>query len=260
MRDHDEAGAALGVDAAQERKHFARRSGIEVARGLVGQHQRWLHDQRARNGHALLHTARQLGGAFVDGSGQAHRVQQAACALALGGADAALGHQRRQRDVLQRRKRGQQVVELEDKTQRVASAQRERCVVQALHRLALQQVAARGHGLKQPQDVEQRALARARWPDQRHKLARCHLQVQAVQHFGLAGQAQAVAFSDGTEGNQRGGRGSSGRRTRHSGGGRGKGGGVHGQQSFRAIAAGWRWVAGRAVGSAMVCNRQPGPL
>jgi hypothetical protein len=118
------------MNAAQQGKHLCGRGGVQVASGLVGQHQRRVHDQRAGNGHALLHAARQLPRALVHGLRQAHGGQQAARVLALRGADAAFGHEGRQRHVLQRRERGQQVVELEHKAQRAAPAQRQRGIVQ----------------------------------------------------------------------------------------------------------------------------------
>ena len=205
MRDDHKARAPLGVDAAQQGKHFGRRSRVKVARGLIGQHQRRVHDQRTRNGHALLHAARQLGRALVHGLGQAHGVEQAARMVAVGGADAALGHEGRQRDVLQRRERGQQVVKLEHKAQRAAAAQGQGRIVQALHFFTVQPKAARGHALQQAQDVEQGALARARRPHQRDEFAPAHLQVDTVQYLGLAGAAQVVAFAHGVERDQLGG-------------------------------------------------------
>ena len=55
--DDHEGDAPLGMQAAQLGKHVVGRCGVQVAGGLVGQHQRWLHDQGAGNGHALLHAA-----------------------------------------------------------------------------------------------------------------------------------------------------------------------------------------------------------
>jgi hypothetical protein len=58
---------ALGVHAAHQREHLVGRGGVEVAGGLVGQHQRRLQHQRAGDGHALLHAARQLARPLVHG-------------------------------------------------------------------------------------------------------------------------------------------------------------------------------------------------
>jgi hypothetical protein len=79
-----------------------------------------LHDQRAGDGHALLHAARQLARPLVHGLGQAHGGQQLARLVARLRRDAAFGHQRRHGHVLQRGEGRQQVVELEHKAQQVA--------------------------------------------------------------------------------------------------------------------------------------------
>src|SRR6185369_15575244 len=61
----DERGAALAVEAAHEIDDLAPGGAVEVRRGLVGQDQRGLADQRAGDGHALLLAARQLAGAVA---------------------------------------------------------------------------------------------------------------------------------------------------------------------------------------------------
>ena len=85
--------------------------------------------------------------------------------------------------------------ELEDKPQRAAPTQCQRGIIQALHHFAVEPVATGRHALQQAQNVEQRALARARRPHQGNELSTAHLQVDAVQHLGLAGPAQVVAFA-----------------------------------------------------------------
>lgn len=113
------------------------------------------------DGHTLLHAARQLPRTLVHGLRQANGGQQAARVLALRAADAAFGHEGRKRHVFQCRERGQQVVELEDKPQRAATAQRQRGILKTLYRFTVEPVAAGRHGLEQAQNIEQRALARS---------------------------------------------------------------------------------------------------
>jgi len=71
----------------------------------------------------------------------------------------ALAHQCRKGHVLQRRKRGQQMVELKNETQRAAPTPRQLGILQVLHRFALQPVTARRGVLQQTQNIQQRALA-----------------------------------------------------------------------------------------------------
>ena len=69
------------------------------------------------------------------------------------------------------------MVELEHEAQRAAPAQRcARVSSSAWTGSPCSRVAAAGHALKQADDVEQRALARAGGPDQRDRLAAVDLQ------------------------------------------------------------------------------------
>ena len=161
--------------------------------------------QRARDRHALLHAARELGRPLVHGVGQAHRGQQLARALlALRGADAAFAHQRRQRHVLQRGEGRQQVVELEHEAQRAAPAQRQAGVVQrpAPPRPASGSCPAVMRSSR-PMMLSSVLLPEPEGPISATNSPRADAQVHAVQHLGLVGQAEVVALADAVELDQR---------------------------------------------------------
>ena len=70
VRDHQDGLVQARVEIAQKAEHRSGVFGIEISRGLVGQKQRGLIDQRARDGHALLFasgkSARLVVQAFLD--------------------------------------------------------------------------------------------------------------------------------------------------------------------------------------------------
>ena len=60
MGDHDDGLPKFLDGSLQEAQHFGAGDGIEVAGGLVGEHQRRFGDERTRDGDALLLAARQF--------------------------------------------------------------------------------------------------------------------------------------------------------------------------------------------------------
>src|SRR5512139_1666545 len=114
VRDEDDRLALLRVQPLQELHHRVGHRGVEVARRLVGPHDRWLGDQRTGDGHALLLAAGELVRAVLRAQSEAHCLQHVEAALSCltrGGA----GEQERQLDVLHRVEDGDQVERLEDK-------------------------------------------------------------------------------------------------------------------------------------------------
>jgi hypothetical protein len=93
----------------------------------------------------------------------------------------------------------QQVVELENEAEHRAPAQGETGIVKPARLFALDPVATGGQAFEQADNVEQRALARARRADKRDELAAVDGKGNAVQHFSLVGQAQVVALVDADE-------------------------------------------------------------
>src|SRR6202042_1459974 len=59
VRDQDDR-PALVAEALEDRQHLPGRCRVEIARGLVGEDQRWVGHQRAGDRHTLLLAARQL--------------------------------------------------------------------------------------------------------------------------------------------------------------------------------------------------------
>ena len=74
VRDHEDGGALL-VELEQHLHDLVAVLGVEVARGLVGQDQVRLVDQRARHGHALLLAARELRREVVAAVGDIHLLE-----------------------------------------------------------------------------------------------------------------------------------------------------------------------------------------
>jgi alkylglycerol monooxygenase len=72
----------LRVHAPHQREHLVGRGGVEVAGGLVGQHQRRLQHQRTGDRHALLHAAGQLARALAIGRPGPSRPAGRACSRA----------------------------------------------------------------------------------------------------------------------------------------------------------------------------------
>ena len=71
VRDHHDRLVELVDGVAQQPQHLGARLGVEVAGGLVGEHDRRARDERARDRDALLLAARQLGGTVLAPVGQA---------------------------------------------------------------------------------------------------------------------------------------------------------------------------------------------
>ncbi len=97
--------------AAQQVEHFVARFAVEVAGRLVGEGDGGFGDQGAGNGDALLLPTGKLVGTVLGAVVQADQRQQPADALGVI-LDAFAVNQQRQRLVLRRAERGQQIEEL----------------------------------------------------------------------------------------------------------------------------------------------------
>ena len=97
-----------------------RRLAVERAGGLVGEDQRRLVDERARDGHALLLTARELARQVPAAVGEPDALEDLARPGALLAPTASLDGQR-QRDVLERRQVRHEVERLEDEPEVLAA-------------------------------------------------------------------------------------------------------------------------------------------
>ena len=144
---------------------------VERRRGLVGQHDRGVADQRARDRDALALAARQLVGALVDVRAEADRLEHRLGPPAQLGPRMAPGGPQAELDVLRRGERGQQVVLLEDEADAAAHLL-EGGLVRTAQFLAEDADAARLRGAQRADQREQRRLARARRPGDDDDLAR----------------------------------------------------------------------------------------
>jgi hypothetical protein len=165
--DDQEGGAEVAVNAAHQGEDLVGRRGVEVAGGLVGEHQRRLARQRAGDRHALLHAARQLG-ALAQAIARPTARSSASASLHI----ARVGVTGRSRisagstTFSSAVKAGSRWWNWNTKP-----SVRARSAVRARRRGRWCRPAsgssAGGRPLEQADDVEQRALARARRPDQR---------------------------------------------------------------------------------------------
>ncbi len=172
----------------EQRQHFLAGLGIERAGGLVGEQQRRPVGERAGDRHALTLAARERSRQHVGLLGNAHLLEQ------LQGARAALaprhaGVEHRQLDVAHDGGLGQQVVLLEDEADLLVANRRQLGAGQPLDLRAVEREGAGGRAVEAAEDRHQRALARARGPDQGHELAAGDVEVDAAQgvHRGAVG-------------------------------------------------------------------------
>src|SRR5581483_4342371 len=181
-------------DRSQEREHACAGLRVEVARRLVGEHDRRAMDDRARDGGALQLAAGELRRERPALLLQPDRVQRIGDAALDLGARHALEDER-QRDVVGDPHRGQQVEELEHRTDALAAQPRERIVVERARRPAVDLDHARSREIDAADEIEQGRLAAAARTDERDHLAACDLQRDAVEraHRSLA---RAVDFHD----------------------------------------------------------------
>ena len=120
VRDDDDRAAAVARGLAQQAQDLRAARGVEVAGGLVGQQQRRVLNERARDRDALHLAAAQLVRSVARALGQTHATQELSGAACRGGAVAS-GEQGREHDVLGGRQRRQQVEELEHEADPIAT-------------------------------------------------------------------------------------------------------------------------------------------
>src|SRR6516164_3265763 len=178
--DHD--GEAAGVELVEQ---FHERGGVtrvQVPRRLVAQQQARPVDQGPRDRDPLAFSAGQRGGERLepmpkpDGAERVDRSLEPDTSRCL---VVQLGEQH----VLQRRPVGQQVEGLEDDPDPPAAQRRPIPVVQRARVQAVKQVAAGRGGVEQPEQVQQRGLARARRTGHRDVIVRLDNQVGRAQRM-----------------------------------------------------------------------------
>src|SRR5262249_15280075 len=169
VRDEDERVASR-VELLAQVEDLASGRRVEGAGRLVGEEERRLGHESAREGDALALAAAQLVRLVLHALAQAHPRQRAHRQLApLARAHAAVDE--RQLDVLQRRGARQELERLEDEANLAVAQRRQRVLAQTAHVLAAQAVGAPARRVEAAEDVEQRRLARPGLPDDGHVLA-----------------------------------------------------------------------------------------
>src|SRR5262245_23280693 len=180
-RDH-QGRPALLVQLEQQLVHALAGGGVEVAGRLVGEEQPGPAHDRSRHRDALLLAARQLTRAVGEPSAQPDTCEQ------LGGTlpDLANGlarNERRQHHVLQGGEIPHEMVKLEDEADFAVAEGRDLPLRTREHIDAVEEeLPARG-GVEAAEEVEQRALADARLPDDRDPLACGDLEIEPAQNL-----------------------------------------------------------------------------
>ena len=119
VRDDQDGRAQALVQIVDQRQNLLAGVRIEIAGGLVGQQNRRIDGERARDGDALALAAGKFVGQVREAVRELHQVQQLAGAFVDLPRPAA--QMQRQRDILETRQRRQQVEELENESDLVAA-------------------------------------------------------------------------------------------------------------------------------------------
>ena len=176
--DHDERARALVDGATQQREHTSPGPGVERTGGLVGEDHVGLPDERPGDRDPLLLTARELCGTVLDPVPQPDAFERRPD---RGARNAPAGEPRRQRDVLLRGERTEQVEGLEHEADALAPEPGERVLRQPVERLVAEPHAAGGGAIKSRGQLQQRRLAGARRSHDRRERATVERQRHAVQ-------------------------------------------------------------------------------
>ena len=153
---------------------------VEVARRLVGEDQRRIVDERARDRDALLLAARELVGVLLRARVEPHELEHLAHSSGPAGARHLLIAQR-QLDVLVDVEVGDQVKALEDEAHVPAAELGELVHGAARQILVAEYVAAARRSIDEPDDVEHRRLAAAGGSHHRDELAALDREIDAVE-------------------------------------------------------------------------------
>ncbi len=183
VRDEDDGDAALAIELLEDVHDLDARARIEVSGRLVGEDDRRLVDERARDRDALLLTARQLVRKVVKALAEADDLER------LHGAAVTLGRlhlrpavvEQGQLDVVERRGPRQQVEALEHEPDLLVADDGQLVLRHARDVLAVEEVVAARGAVEAPEDVHQRRLAGPRRSRDGDELAGLDVHVRAAQ-------------------------------------------------------------------------------
>ena len=187
--DHD-GRAEPGVQIADQREDLLAGVRVEIAGRFVGEQNRRIDRQRARDRDALALAAGQFLGQMLQAMTELHQRRAAPSRARCTFAPRPAAQMQRQPDVLETRQRRQQIEELKDESDLVAPHPGQRLVGQAAERFAVDADVAGGRPIETANQIEQRRLAGAGRSDDRHHLAARNGQGDVVErgHLAFAGE------------------------------------------------------------------------
>ena len=194
VRDHGDGQAKLGVQPRQELHDLVRACGVEIAGRLVGDEQGRPGDDGARDRHALLLAAGELGRRVVLAADKADLGQRFHReVMTLAGGDAAIDQ--RQFDILHRGGARQEIVALEDEADIEIAQHGAAVAVETASIDAHETVGSGRRCVEAADDVHRRRLARAGRTHDGDEFTAADGKIDASQrmHRGLA---LAIAFPD----------------------------------------------------------------
>ena len=192
MRDKDDGGAALGVDAAYQLHYPAPGHGVQRAGRLVRKQDPAARHQRPRDRHALLLTAGKLGYLLARLVGQTHEFKRV-LREALHLRRSRTGKVKRQHDVEEHVFLCYQRKILYDKAYLAVADGGKPPVSHLFHRLPVEQIAARVKAVQTAYDIKKRGLARAGASLDTDELAVAYFQADILQRVKTA-PARFVVF------------------------------------------------------------------
>src|SRR6185436_3354808 len=189
VRDDDDRRAEAGVQVADQRKNLLAGARVEVAGRFVGEQDRRIDRQRARDRDALPLAAGELVGQMMQAVFELDQREQLARAF-VDLLPRPAAQVQRQPHVLQRAQRRQQVEELEDEADLVAADAGQLVVAEAGERLAVDAHLAGGRAIEPADQVQQRRFAGARRSNDRDHLAARDGEGDAVERDDVAFAAE----------------------------------------------------------------------
>src|ERR1700733_3061005 len=188
---HDDQRLAARVERAEQLEHVLGGARVELAGGLVGEQQRRLVHQRARDRDALLLPARERGRPVVHAVAERDVAQRALGPrerLAAAAPRVVVAH----RAVLARIEVRKQVEALEHEADRSRANPRELAPRRARERAAVDHDVAGRRPVEPADHVHERRLPAAALADDRDVLARAHRERDAVERAHLGGRARRM--------------------------------------------------------------------
>ncbi len=152
---------------------------VQISRGLIRQHYRGLAHQRARNGHALLLSTRELRGMMPGTMTHVDPLERLHDPLAAFAPTELAAEGQRQLHVLVDRQVLDEVERLKDETDLGVAYAGALGVIELLHRLAVQRVAPGRGCIEQRQNGEERGLAASGRSFDRDELSLPYLEMNA---------------------------------------------------------------------------------